>query len=339
MKINKLVSIIVPAYNASSYINSCIESIVSQSYKYLELIIINDGSTDDTELHCLKWLDKDQRIKYFKIENSGPAAARNYGIAKATGDYIGFVDADDTIELLMYETMIAAAIDDDLDIVMCGYRAVSKASVNDINITIPTDVMTTNEEIKDNIIKRYYFGKSEGVASLCNKIYKRQFIVDNKLFIDETRVRAEDYWFNMNAFILCTRFKFINECFYNYQNVNQLSVMKSFRENQFKLFLNTRDELIELNNVIFKFDSVNERLNSDVKYLTLEYIHLIMLSFNFKVLCKFIDDKAVLEVIRCQSDIKNRSRYYNFLANILNIKYRSVRIALIFVIFSVKGVA
>ena len=87
MSVNNLVSVIVPVYNASAYIDECIKSVLAQSYANLELILVNDGSTDNSEEKCLWWKEKDMRIKYFNKENGGTASARNLGLSKSSGEY------------------------------------------------------------------------------------------------------------------------------------------------------------------------------------------------------------------------------------------------------------
>ncbi|MCF2305197.1 glycosyltransferase [Photobacterium carnosum] len=327
------ISIIIPVFNSDKYIKKCINSILEQSYSCLEVIIVNDGSTDNTRTICQELAINDSRIKYFEIENSGPAVARNYGLSKATGDYVGFVDADDTIDANMYQTMINAAEINDLDIVMCGYRTVSNIDTVDIRINIPCQLMETTESIKENIIKRYYFGDSEGIASLCNKIYKRKFLEQHNLRIDETRVRAEDYWFNLNAFMNCERFIFINECFYNYFNVNDSSVMKSFRINQFELFLETRNKLIESNENVFLFDGVNARLDKDVLYSSLEYLHIMMLTQEFSIVIDFVNKKEFMDILD-KSNINLLPRYYCFLSRVLSVKNKKMRLVLLCLIFA-----
>ncbi|MBP3707033.1 MAG: glycosyltransferase family 2 protein [Clostridia bacterium] len=93
----RLVSIIIPAYNAEKYLQRCLESVVNQTYKNIEIIIVNDGSTDNTESIIIRYQKKYKSIKYFKKENNGVSDARNYGIAQASGEYFCFVDADDYV--------------------------------------------------------------------------------------------------------------------------------------------------------------------------------------------------------------------------------------------------
>ena len=103
---NSLISVIVPIYNVEDYISKCIESIINQTYKNLEIILVNDGSKDKSFDISLEYEKKDERIKLFTKENGGLSDARNYGLDRATGKYLAFIDSDDFVDLLMFETMI-----------------------------------------------------------------------------------------------------------------------------------------------------------------------------------------------------------------------------------------
>ncbi len=115
-----LISIIVPVYNVKPFLDECISSIISQTYAKLEIIIVDDGSTDNCSAICDKWAEKDNRITVIHKTNGGLSDARNAGLAVATGDYIGFVDADDYIRSDMYEILINDIITKESDIAMCG---------------------------------------------------------------------------------------------------------------------------------------------------------------------------------------------------------------------------
>ena len=110
------VSVIVPAYNVEGYINDCLESLVNQTLKEIEIIVVNDGSTDRTSEIISKFSAKDSRMKIINQENQGLSAARNNGMQQATGEYIGFVDSDDYIDLDFYEKLYEAAKTNDADI-------------------------------------------------------------------------------------------------------------------------------------------------------------------------------------------------------------------------------
>ncbi len=117
-----LVSIIVPVYNVENYIERCLQSLAAQQYDPLEIILVNDGSTDDSASICQHFCEQDQRFHYYEKENGGVSAARNYGIQRAQGSYYLFVDSDDYIDSDMVESMVAVIEKEQADIVQCFYR-------------------------------------------------------------------------------------------------------------------------------------------------------------------------------------------------------------------------
>lgn len=127
---NIKISLIVPCYNIRKYLPRCIESILAQTYKNLEIILISDGSTDGTDEVIREYAKKDSRIIPIFKQNSGVSDTRNRGLDIATGDYIGFVDGDDYIEPEMYETLLKNAIENNADISHCGYQMVFPSRVD-----------------------------------------------------------------------------------------------------------------------------------------------------------------------------------------------------------------
>ena len=121
---NFVVSIIIPAYNIENYIEKTLDSVLDQTYDSLEIIVVNDGSKDNTAAIIDSYAQKDNRIKVIHKENGGVTSARLAGIAAATGDYIGFVDGDDYIEPNMFELLVNNAINYNADISHCGYQMV-----------------------------------------------------------------------------------------------------------------------------------------------------------------------------------------------------------------------
>src|SRR5690625_3095172 len=121
-----LVTIIVPIYNAEETLVKCLTSIVQQTYQHLQVLLINDGSTDGTKHICRQFAKRDRRITYICQFNRGPAAARNQGLRQASGRFIQFVDADDTIEVQMTEELIKAMTN--VDLAICGYTT-SEATI------------------------------------------------------------------------------------------------------------------------------------------------------------------------------------------------------------------
>lgn len=185
------ISVIVPVYNAGKYFNNCINSIVSQTHKDLEIIIVDDGSTDNTPQACDKWAEKDSRIKVIHKENGGAASARNTGLDNATGKYIGFVDADDYIDADMYEILLNDILENDADAARCGIDRVSDdGTVEDWGTGIYGIRIVDNKTLLADI------GEGVGIlpVSPCNKLFKKECI-DNIRF--DTRFKfAEDTLFN-----------------------------------------------------------------------------------------------------------------------------------------------
>lgn len=115
------ISVIVPVYNVENYLAKCLDSIVNQTYKNLEIIVIDDGSTDSSPSICDIYKEKDKRIKVIHKENGGISSARNIGLKHATGNFIAFVDSDDWIDLSMYEKLLSKQKEKDYDMVFCRY--------------------------------------------------------------------------------------------------------------------------------------------------------------------------------------------------------------------------
>ena len=115
-----LISVIIPVYNTKPYLNACLESVVGQTYRELEIILVDDGSTDGSGELCDEWERKDPRIRVIHKANGGQCEARNMGMEIAAGEYIGFVDSDDVISPRMYETLIAAMEQYHADVVQCA---------------------------------------------------------------------------------------------------------------------------------------------------------------------------------------------------------------------------
>lgn len=116
------VSIIVPCYNVAAYLDQCMESLTGQSMKDIEIICVNDGSSDCTAEILREWRNRDRRVRIIDQKNSGVSAARNSGMAAAAGTYIGFVDPDDMVERNMFQRLVTAAAEKEADVAVCGYH-------------------------------------------------------------------------------------------------------------------------------------------------------------------------------------------------------------------------
>jgi glycosyltransferase involved in cell wall biosynthesis len=177
------VSVIVPVYNTSRYLEDCINSICSQKYTNLEIILVNDGSTDNSGDICDKYSQIDDRIKVYHKTNGGLSSARNTGIDVSNGEYIAFVDSDDWISEWMIFDMVTNMIKTNADISICGFNKTTKRESADVLLN-KYEIMNTNEAF----LAMYKYSKYSSEA--CNKIYKK-YLFDNirypigKIFEDQ----------------------------------------------------------------------------------------------------------------------------------------------------------
>ena len=201
---NKKISVIVPIYNVENYLNRCIDSIINQTYKKLEIILVDDGSPDNCGKICDEYAKKDSRIKVIHKENGGVSSARNAGLNIATGDYIGFVDGDDWIELDMYEYLLGLSIKYKADISRCSF--VYNDNIG--NISKENIKIIKNEDALINCINGNF---EEGVV--WNKLYRR-FIFQNIRF--EPNIIFEDVLINYYVYKLNISMVISNICKYHY---------------------------------------------------------------------------------------------------------------------------
>lgn len=206
------VSVIIPVYNGEKTIKRCIESVLNQTLGDIEIIVVNDGSTDDT-LDILKSFD-DRRLSVITQENAGQGYARNTGMDAALGEYIGFVDADDTIEAQMYEKMYSLAKEYDAEVVQCNLTDIYPDGRRKIQLR-DFDGMV---EVKDNAkyLEKYML-KAVHSYEICNKLLRREFLLKNEIrFPDTKKYFSEDLLFNIILAERLNKIYFCSKAYYNY---------------------------------------------------------------------------------------------------------------------------
>ena len=190
-----LISIIVPVYKVEQYLDRCVESVVNQTYKNLEIILVDDGSPDNCPKMCDEWAEKDSRIKVIHKENDGLANARNSGIEICSGDYVMFVDSDDWIEPDMVEFLCLLIVKNNSDCTRCGVFFDNDNLKNDTitkSISEHKTIIYSNQKaICDLLVEGH-----SGIC--CNKIYKKSAIGD--LRFEKNDGCAEDFMFNYHFF-------------------------------------------------------------------------------------------------------------------------------------------
>lgn len=210
------VSIIIPAYNVEKYIAKCLDSVCNQTLKEIEIIVLNDGSTDNTGRIIEEYKEKDSRIIYIYHENIGVGATRNKGVDIAQGEYIGFVDPDDTVNLDMFEKMYIAAKQYEADVISCNINFVEGNVVRRDTkrlLTIVNDVSSNMNEF----LKKYYYGLYMYRNCVWDKIFKRGIIqVNNVKFGDLSLITCEDLYFGINVLQYTDTVVFLEDYLYNY---------------------------------------------------------------------------------------------------------------------------
>lgn len=233
--VNNVISIIIPIYNSQKSLKRCLESVLSQTYKYFELILINDGSTDDSGRICDSYAEKDKRIIVKHNQNHGVSYSRNYGMDIATGEWLMFIDSDDTIEINTLDTCIKY-INTDYDLIMYGLQ------LKKMN-TVLSKYPLKNKEYS---IKEFLecINVDYSLINFCCpvcKLYKRSIIKSNQIKFNENLSMGEDTNFNIDYFNYCTKIKTLENLFYTY-----------FRDSEASLFSKKRSDLIEIHQYVYK---------------------------------------------------------------------------------------
>ena len=280
----KKVSIIVPVYGVEKYIDKCLDSLVKQSLKEIEVIVVNDGTKDNSQKIIDKYVKKyPDKIKSFIKENGGQGSARNYGLEKASGEYIGYVDSDDFIEKDMYKKLYNKAKEKDYDIVVCGNYNVSEDYQNK---NVDAFISNYNSDL-ENI----FFGK----MAVWNKIYKRDILVKNKLEFKE-KVWYEDLAFTLKAIINSNTFAFINEPLYDYL-IRVGSTMNNSNVTRNLEILDAFDDIL----IYIKHNKKEEYLEK-IEFLAIDHIYI----------------SAIVRVLKADADKNIKNETIEKLINYMN---------------------
>ena len=217
-----LISIIVPVYNVETYLDRCMESILKQTYKQLEIILVDDGSTDSSGKKCDDYAKMDSRIKVIHKQNGGLSDARNAGLKLATGAYIGYVDSDDWIEPDMYERLYNACVENCAELAVCRYfcEYQDRTEAGGTDRIVPLT--------RDELLKIYISGHDEYVIynSVWSKLFKRELVAD--LVFPKGR-NSEDIMYTTRAFCRLGKAVYIDKCLYHYVLDREGSIMNASR--------------------------------------------------------------------------------------------------------------
>lgn len=263
----KKISVVVPVYNSSKYLGRCIESILGQTYRNLEIILVNDGSTDNSEEICKKYEELDDRVIFINRENHGVSNARNEGIKKATGSYLTFVDSDDWIEEDMYSAMIQKIEKNNVDFCVCGICRESEDGKWEQNIKNGVNI---EAEDKEYFLNRIY--ALENITfNLWNMIVKREKV--SNLYFDEDIWLSEDNLYILKMLIRVNCGTIVEEIYYHYvQYKESLSHKVGMTEKKFSELLAVKKQ--------------SKILKKHNKNIYAEYKHVIL--WKYMNVCKMM---------------------------------------------------
>lgn len=321
------VSVIIPAYNVEKHIESCLKSIINQTLKGIEIIVVNDGSTDDTEKVINLYKNIDKRIQIITTKNNGVSSARNIGLLRAKGKYIFQIDGDDWLESDGLEKLYKLGEQKNADIIISNAYRNNKGKLTSI---------IDGQHLSDDLLKDFFLRIIK--PSVCTKLYKKDLFLKNNInFLNGVRI-GEDLLINFYLIFYAKKVVKIEESFLHYIK-REDSIMNSYQDeikDLFIVFNNIKDFLIE-KNLFTKYKS---------EYMYLKYYHTFYLRVvksssldpvhkmfydrfknekteyvNNEYISKFLKDRSITS--RIIEYIYEKNYYFGFLLRklIINIKY------------------
>ena len=318
-------SIIIPVYNTKKYIRKCLDSILNQNFEGLEIILVNDGSTDDTP-EILREYEKKYPDKIIVIdkENGGQGSARNVGMKIAKGDYITFVDSDDYIKENMYQEMYDMATEGNYDIVVCGVEDVyeKNGACNVRSLFDKKDI-----SVADAIVN--------SIPSVCNKIYRKTLFKQKKMLFDE-HIGYEDFPYSMQLLMNAKRIGYIDKPFYEYVQrikssmhneniIKNLDIIKGYEQIV---------EYAKKNNIYKKYDE-------EIHYLLLKEVYITTINRILRTNNPLSEKKKVIKQIKEYSKEAGlrKTKYFKSLPKSFRITYYMIQMnlySIITLLFKIK---
>lgn len=237
------VSVIIPVHNVEEYLKRCIESVLNQTYKNIEIILIDDGSTDGSSRICDDYSKKDGRVKVHHKKNEGVSSARNRGIQLAHGEYFTFVDADDFIDADMVEYLLSMSRENNADMSTCQYRDIR--TTTDSNFKIKTKKVSPAILDKKRALKEILYQKSIQNGP-CGKLYKA-YLLNTVLFSEDISI-GEDLEFNIKCLNLANKIVVSMEPKYNYFYRKDSAIHSSFTHNKMDVLSVTSKVISDMEN-------------------------------------------------------------------------------------------
>lgn len=330
IKIDPKVSVIVPVYNAQKHIGRCIDSILNQTFREFEIIIINDGSKDKSSIICDNYARQYDNITVIHKENEGVSIARNIGISIAKGQYITFVDSDDYIDNTFLEYSVNK-MDNDIDLYISG---LVMETFNGEDIIKKDEYLGKNYEYS---VKKLLENLNIDYPLICIcgpwcKIYRKSILEEYNIKFNEELSLGEDTSFNIDYLSKCNKIYFSNEYFYHYRRENENSLFSRYNKDNYEVHKMVYDKMRLLYNQV---NCCNESMNRFEKM----YIDLLIGCIHYEFRHDSKRKKEVIKNIKNNKFIKAykfKSDKTNFKQNILILLLKTKSTFIINLIFKLK---
>lgn len=321
------ISVIVPVYNVERYLEDCIKSILLQQFQDIELILVDDGSSDNSSQICSSYAKKDRRVRFIRRLKEGVSSARNYGIEIAKGNYIAFVDADDTVEPNIYTYMFEAAASNSADMVVCPFttkypNTPEKDSVSkvweEVNYLIP------KQTILNKLIPAFIENYHLSLTSCWNKLYRRSVLIDFKVRFEKNMTFGEDKRFNLRVLTCIHNIIFIDKPLYNYNIRKNTSLSQSFREDLFLQALANKKAFLNICRDLNLNDYSSTLINQTTRIIIEHIKDIVRRDFSFEkkisLINNIMENDEFHKDINCFNATTVFERLFKFCSQKQNIK-------------------
>lgn len=305
-----LVSVIIPVYNVEKYLRQCLDSVVNQTYKNLEIVCVNDGSPDRSIDILEEYAHRDNRLHVISIENQGLSGARNVGTAACNGEYLMYLDSDDWVDLDTVEKAITAMTDNSVDLVLWNYSKEYTSSSQPVMVFNCDELFTAEKYIR---LHQRLVGltgdqlkhpeQCDSISTAWGKLYKTSIIRSNNIqFVDTKLIGTEDLLFNAEVFNYCTSAFALPDCFNHYRKSNANSLTKQYRPQFFQQWTELQRRL--------------KILCEDRDYLQQSFSNRVALSTIGIGLRIASSSSSIPAKIKALKDVINTPRYQDAYANL-----------------------
>lgn len=321
------VSIIMPVYNKEKYLDKSIKSILDQTYENFELIIINDGSTDNSSYICHRFEQEDSRIKVIDIENNGVSNARNIGIKNANGQYVQFIDGDDYVDEDMIERLVNLSEKYNTDIIITAIKKIDLKLKKSREVVLPFSGLKSVDDMMDNFAQ---VQKETGIYGCVSNKFIRKSIIDKyNLKFDKKLWLAEDLDFYLELYKYVTNVYFCNKSYYSYVQETENSSTTSNKKHD---YLQQAEIILKEKEMLNFKNALNENnlnvVNSVITDFIMSYIHQ-RFDYNYKHFIKDLDVIIRNDKFMSSIDCNSSNKFTNKIMKLL-LKYKKTSIYILF---------